>query len=149
MKKTIILSLVFILLAFQASAYKQEDLDKLKATNACEECDLTKANLREARLTKANLNGAYLNGANLRGANLRDAYLVGADLRDAYLRFAYLQEAKLRFANLFRANLLAAYLTGIDEDATTHDADLTWATLSPAIFCRTIMPDMKMINDDC
>ena len=47
MKKLMILSLAMVLLASPAWGYKQEDLDKLAATNACEECDLRGADLRE------------------------------------------------------------------------------------------------------
>ena len=75
MKKIFALLLATALLAAPAWGYDQEDLDKLKATNTCKECDLTKAN--------------------------------------------------------------------------QPDAYLTWATLSPAIFCRTIMPERTIINDDC
>ena len=46
MKKLMILSLAMALLASLAWEYKQEDLDKLAATNACEECDLPGADLR-------------------------------------------------------------------------------------------------------
>ena len=40
MKKLMTLSLAMALLASPAWGYKQEDLDKLAVTNACEECDL-------------------------------------------------------------------------------------------------------------
>ena len=69
MKKLMILSLAMALLASPAWEYKQEDLDKLAATNACEECDL-------------------------RGADLRDANLTGAVLRDAKIDFADFTKAK-------------------------------------------------------
>ena len=69
MKKLMILSLAMALLASPAWGYKQEDLDKLAATNACEECDL-------------------------RGADLREANLTGAVLRDAKIDFADFTKAK-------------------------------------------------------
>ena len=46
------------------------DLDKLKKTNVCVECDLSGANLTEANLYQANLTGANLNLAYLGGAIL-------------------------------------------------------------------------------
>ena len=55
-------------LASPAWGYKQEDLDKLVATNACEECDLR---------------GANLGGADLTGAVLRDAKIDFADFTKA------------------------------------------------------------------
>jgi uncharacterized protein YjbI with pentapeptide repeats len=70
MKKLIILSLATALLAAPAFGFKQADLDKLKATNSCEKCDLTKADL---------------NGANLSSAVLREANLDFADFTNAKL----------------------------------------------------------------
>ena len=65
MKRSIILSLAITFLAAPASGFKQENLDKLKATNACEMCDLREANLFRANLREANLFRANLTGANL------------------------------------------------------------------------------------
>ena len=58
MKKLMILSLAMALLASPAWGYKQEDLDKLAATNACEECDLRGANLTGAVLRGAKIDFA-------------------------------------------------------------------------------------------
>ena len=58
MKKLMILSLAMALLASPAWGYKQEDLDKLAATNACEECDLHEANLTGAVLRDAKIDFA-------------------------------------------------------------------------------------------
>jgi uncharacterized protein YjbI with pentapeptide repeats len=85
MKKLIILSLATALLAAPAFGFKQADLDKLKATNSCEKCDLTKADLRDAYLANADLSGADLNGANLSSAVLREANLDFADFTNAKL----------------------------------------------------------------
>ena len=74
MKKLMILSLAMALLASPAWGYKQEDLDKLAATNACEECDPC--------------------GADLGGTDLERAYLTGAVLRDAKIDFADFTKAK-------------------------------------------------------
>ena len=76
------------LLASPSWGYKQEDLDKLAATNTCQECDLAGADLhlaylREANLTKANLAGADLRGTVLTGAVLRDAKIDFADFTKA------------------------------------------------------------------
>ena len=69
MKKLMILSLAMALLVSPAWGYKQEDLGKLAATNACEECDL-------------------------RGADLERADLTGAVLRDAKIDFVDFTKAK-------------------------------------------------------
>ena len=70
-----------------------EDLEKLKKTNGCEKCDLSRANLKGADLV-----GTYLAGADLRNADLRGANLDGADLRHADLRGAYLGGVNLKEA---------------------------------------------------
>ena len=62
-----------------------EDLEKLKETNECPECDLSGANLKFA-----NLEGANLEGADLRGANLDGAYLKGANTKFASMKGAIL-----------------------------------------------------------
>ena len=67
MKTLMILAMA--LLASPAWGYKQENLDKLAATNTCQEC-------------------------NLRGADLREADLTGAVLRDAKIDFADFTKAK-------------------------------------------------------
>ena len=43
--KSVLLSLAITFLVTQALAYKQEDLNKLRATNKCIRCDLSGANL--------------------------------------------------------------------------------------------------------
>ena len=68
MEKIVLLLLVVTMLTAEASAYKQEDLDKLQDTYNCVKCDLRGAILREANLTGANLYKADLMSANLRGA---------------------------------------------------------------------------------
>ena len=73
------------LLANSASAFDPDDLQKLKDTGNCEECDLRGANLRDADLTSANLRNAGLTGANLTGASLRDAKLNYAIMNGAIL----------------------------------------------------------------
>ena len=130
MKRSIILSLAITLLAAPASGFKQENLDKLKATNACEMCDLRETYLREANLFRANLREA-----NLFRTYLREANLTGANLREANLSNADLTGAELNFANLFRADLRKADLS---------DSDLTGTT-----FCNTMMPDGSVNNADC
>ena len=69
MKTLMILPMAMALLASSAWGYKQEDLDKLTATNTCQE-------------------------SNLRGADLHEADLTGAVLRDAKIDFADFTKAK-------------------------------------------------------
>ena len=89
MKTLIILSMSMALLASPSWGYKQEDLDKLAATNTCQECDLAGADLHLAYLREANLEKA-----NLARADLRGTVLTGAVLRDAKIDFADFTKAK-------------------------------------------------------
>ena len=69
MKTLMILLVAMTLLASPSWGYKQEDLDKLAATNTCQECDLA-------------------------GADLRGTVLTGTVLRDAKIDFADFTKAK-------------------------------------------------------
>ena len=94
MKTLMILSMAMALLASPSWGYKQEDLDKLAATNTCQECDLAGADLYLADLREANLEKAIPTKANLAGADLRGTVLTGAVLRDAKIDFADFTKAK-------------------------------------------------------
>ena len=67
--KHLILALA-LTLPLSVGAFKPEDLEKLKKTNGCPNCDLSRANLRSADLKNANLRKAHLRGADLRWATL-------------------------------------------------------------------------------
>ena len=58
-----ILSMAMALLASPSWGYKQEDLDKLAATNTCQECDLAGDDLRGTVLTGAVLHNAKIDFA--------------------------------------------------------------------------------------
>ena len=62
------LLLILFVLSTQVGAYSEEDLEKLRATNECEECDLVQADLSGANLSRANLFDANLREANVKGA---------------------------------------------------------------------------------
>jgi hypothetical protein len=78
----------------------ETNITTLRRTNACPNCWLYGADLREANLQRASL----------QGANLGEANLQGADLKSADLQRAKLQGANLQGADLYRANLKLAYL---------------------------------------
>ena len=76
MKRTLTaLTLAASMFANGASAFNPDDLQKLKDTNSCVQCNLQGANLQGVNLQDANLQDADLRGANLRGAFLRGANL--------------------------------------------------------------------------
>ena len=74
------LTVVAALVANGAAAFEPADLQKLKDTGNCVECDLFKA-----ILSGANMSRAYLNGAWLRKADLSEADLTGAIMNGVIL----------------------------------------------------------------
>jgi len=147
--KTKLLTIFLLLFTAQVFAGIVDDnIVKLKKTNACVGCDLRNvnryANLISADLTGVNLShadlsnsilsyadlsGADLNGTNLSGADLSYTLLYGADLTGVNLSKANLFKANISKANLFKANLISADLTGVN---LSH-ADLSHADLSNSI----------------
>ena len=86
MKRTLTtLTVAATMFTSSASAFDPDDLQKLKDTGNCYQCDLAGAVLSFADLWSANL----------RGTNLRGASLIGADLGEANLAFANLEDANL------------------------------------------------------
>jgi hypothetical protein len=75
MKNYLILVAV-LFLCTQAIAFKSENVERLRNTGSCENCDLCNFQFPE----RVNLERASLRGANLTGANLDSANLSGADL---------------------------------------------------------------------
>ncbi len=111
----VVASIVFFVAAGTLSAYNETDLQKLKTTKNCADCDLSGALLMHWVLS-----GADLSGANLRGANLTGAWLPGANLAGANLSSAIMTSASLANANLFRAKLSGSNLL------FTNLAGATW-----------------------
>ncbi|MEL6223312.1 MAG: type IV pilin-like G/H family protein [Cyanobacteria bacterium J06627_8] len=89
-----------ILLPTAAKAENLDHVRQLLRTNACENCDLSGANLSALDLTDA-----VLTGSDLSNANLNQTTLVRADLEHAVLRNAFLSSSDLRGANLRHADL--------------------------------------------
>lgn len=78
------------LLGAGAFAADQADIAKLNETNACENCDLSHADLSNMDLTGAMLKGADMIEVNLSGSDLTDA-----DLTDVRIESSSLREATL------------------------------------------------------
>ena len=93
--KLTILAVVASIFASSASAFDPDDLQKLKDTNECVECDLSSAYLMEADLKGADLSKADLSKANLKGAYLKGADLSGANLSGASLNYAIMNSVIL------------------------------------------------------
>ena len=82
--------LIGMLCVSGAHAWNEAQLQLLKTTNSCPNCNLSGANLNNANLTNTNLSGtnlrtAHLYKANLTGANLTGARLSGATWTDGSL----------------------------------------------------------------
>jgi uncharacterized protein YjbI with pentapeptide repeats len=122
-------------------AYDRADMDKLRQTNACPGCNLSRANLHKAELSGADLSGTNLSRANLHKAELSGADLSGADLSRANLHKANLAKANLRgtdleAANLYGADLVEANLSEAKLDGTNlAQADLSGATWTDGRTC--------------
>ncbi|MCK4651292.1 pentapeptide repeat-containing protein [Candidatus Babeliales bacterium] len=150
MKKHLVFMLMYgLLLSCNIFAYKQADLQKVKALSEkvkigpkikriernLSNTDLSGANLNNTDLCYANLYKANLSKTKLHGANLHDTNLSKANLHKAILRKADLRGANLRKANLRFADLRGADLRGADlRGANLLFANLRKANLSKAIF---------------
>jgi uncharacterized protein YjbI with pentapeptide repeats len=140
MKRTLTaLTVAATMFASSASAFDPDDLQKLKDTRSCWQCDLSDI-VGYAHLSIPNLKGAMLAGADLSNANLKDVDLGGATLNNADLTSANMEGANLFMANLSDTDLSSANLKG---------ADLNYANLKGVILCNTIMPDGSVIYSGC
>jgi len=84
--------------AAPACGFNPADMERLKTTNQCPGCDLSKANLADAKLAGANLSRAKLFEANLKDADLQGANCAGIDLYVANLSGANLSSANMKGA---------------------------------------------------
>ena len=126
-------------------AIAADPVDQLLETRACAECELSNANLVDAKL-----NGANLSLAKMRSADLRRANLIGANFIGAYLKDANFQDANLRWANFTNADLESVNFQGADlRGAKFNSALLKDVDAKSSKFCRTIMSDGKLNNRDC
>ncbi len=78
-----ILSLLLLCLSWEAGAYDEKDLGKLKAIGDCPSCDLSDADLTDANLYEANLLMANLSKVDLTKAILVHSSLFLANLKGA------------------------------------------------------------------
>ncbi len=137
--------LLWVGCADRVRAANPKQVDRLRQTNQCPLCDLSRADLAEANLYGANLVGANLNGANLKGANLGSANLTDADLTGANLEGAYLYATAFDGTNFSRANLTNAYLKDAKLTNVQFDgAILQGANLSRANLVGTVLRGLNL-----
>lgn len=110
-----------------------QNIQTLKKTRACVNCDLRGANLQEMDLSGTNLEGAQLSQANLSQAKLEKAYLIGANLQQANLKEAQMRDARLAYSDLSGSQLNNAELGG----ANLEQSNLTKAILRQANLSTT------------
>jgi uncharacterized protein YjbI with pentapeptide repeats len=72
-------------LSWEVSAFSEKDLEKLKATGECIDCDLSGADLSWLDLNGANLAGSNLTGANFYASDLTDANLTNIQIDEKAL----------------------------------------------------------------
>jgi len=84
--------------------FSAPQVDQVKKTNRCEECDLSGADLANGVMNDARLTGARLAGAKATGVDLSSANLSGADLSHAELSKGDLVGANFSRAKAFRKN---------------------------------------------
>ena len=117
-----------------ASAFDAKQLAKLKATNACQGCDLSEADFSTGIFSSE----VDLSGANLEKADLSDAILRWANLSGANLTDANLTEANLEWADLNGAVLLRANLSGADL-SKGRGTGFSFTLFNDVILCKTQM----------
>ena len=69
-QKLTALTVAATMFASSASAFDPDDLQKLKDSNECAECNLEGADLMGANLSGALLEGAHLDGARINGSTI-------------------------------------------------------------------------------
>lgn len=123
-----------------------------------ENANLSAVNMIDANLSEVNLICANLTDANFSGAGLSNVRLLYANLSKVIFRNTNMNEVDFDGSNLVNADFRDAKDAYID-DIYIFDPYLRYAAVKPAnlnlieragaIFCRTIMPDGSICNDDC
>jgi len=94
----------FLAVSTLSHAFDEKQLQALKKTNTCKNCDLSGAKLSGLDLTYADLSGSNLSGADLTNTIMQSANLSGANLSGANCTGANFNEAVLKGANVANAN---------------------------------------------
>ena len=121
-------TVILCLSATGGYGFSSGQLDQIRTTNRCEECDLTNADLAKAIMNDARLAGAKMAGARMTGVDLSSADLTSADLTNADLSQADLVGANFSKANMSGVNLAGSRLSW----ARLTNADLSRANLAGA-----------------
>ena len=98
-----IICTLFMLLSVPSHAFNPSDLTRMNNMEDCPKCDLSGADLVNAKKAKMNMSDA-----NLSRANLTNATLFGVNLNNANLTGANLSKVNLRDSDLIGANLRPA-----------------------------------------
>ena len=109
--------LIFCVLTLPSFGFNDADLEKVRQTNRCGDCDLAGADMagsvmNDVQMPNARIAGAKMAGADLSSGNLSGADLSGADLSRADLSYTNLWHVNLSKANLSGGRLIGARLQG-------------------------------------
>lgn len=132
-----------------AQAANPADLETLRETGICLDCDLRQADLRYLDLRGAVLRGANLEGANFFRADLTRADLSRANLRHTNFAMATMEDMVANLADMSHSNLLEANLNRASLIGTilTH-AYLEETRLTEARLTEADMRQTKIISAD-
>ena len=141
--------LIFCILTVPSSGFNTADLEKVRQTNRCGDCDLAGADMagsvmNDVQMPNARIAGAKMAGADLSSGNLSGADLSGADLSRADLSYTNLWHVNLSKANLSGGRLIGARLQGANlTGANLSGADLAAVDLAGADLSGATWPDGK------
>lgn len=115
---------VDVALAHEGSQVASSGLDVRSLLEACQGCDLSGKDLRNADLHGLRLSGFDMSRTDLRGANLRDTRFEGVDLSGARLDNADLTGAEFSGADIRNVSWTGANLTNTKFQGVTIDQNL-------------------------
>lgn len=113
------LTVVGVRLAAAQDEHLREQM-QLKATKACDGCDLSGVSFGKADLKGVSLAGAKLDGTSFYRANLTNANLGGANLSNANLSMSDLTNTNFSNANLAGANFTGSTGASLAGAVTTE-----------------------------
>lgn len=130
---TLMLLLISSFMETSVFAFNLADVNKLKTSKNCGNCDLSNADLSGLSLL-----GANVSGANMRNANLTNTVITNGILTNANLSGAIMGGARFNYSNMNQANLKVAILS-----ATT---DFTGAQMSGVIWINGKVCDFGAVG---
>lgn len=147
--------LLGLLLAFDAFAYKKEDLAHLIQTGSCTECDLSYANMQAAffksgmEQVSVSIIDSDLKGAMGRNLSFYSSEFINCNLSDTDFRFAVFEEVAFENSNLKMAELSSSKMKKvIFKDSFLVHANFDDSQFDGVDFSHSIWTNgLKCLND--